>query len=98
LKLRKPKFPSSNVLASTKIPVRRKDVVISASEKVEGKYKHVSLNIYEPSKTRNKKNLLLLIKLVFRPNIKIGLNFKLSQPSTYSTDIVLAKNPVGIQK
>jgi hypothetical protein len=61
LKLRKPKFPSSNVLASTKYPVRRKDVVlISASDKVEGKYKLVSLNIYEPSKTRNKKNLLLL--------------------------------------
>jgi hypothetical protein len=39
LKLRKPKLPSSNVLASTKFPVRRKDVVINTSDKVEGKYK-----------------------------------------------------------
>jgi hypothetical protein len=37
LKLRKPKFPSSNVLASTKFPVRLKDVVMSTSDKEEGK-------------------------------------------------------------
>jgi hypothetical protein len=60
LKLQKPKFPSSNVLASTKFPVRRKDVVISTSDKVEGKYKHVSFNIRAFKNKKQEKSAVAL--------------------------------------